>query len=638
MRRIKKILFFSLLFLIHFFGLLAQESKPNHPTSPIIDSLLHVLQTSKEDSTKLNTLVMLGQKLFGLIFAKEGGDYIAVLQYAKKAEALADKLNNRRQKGEALFTQSHVYYQKGNLAEAMKLRLQILKIAEETGDKRCEAQQHYGIGMIYADIDKNEEAMVHYLISLKMKKELEMINTFPQTYNRIAGLYEKKGNYQEALNNYQEGIEASEKINDTHWKGVLYKGIGWVYFKLGNNADAVKYLYEGLKIMREGEEKFYEAEISNTIGEYYIKQAYATSRTIAKKNFDSAYLYYTNALKICKEKELNWMMIGVYSGLSEYFKGIKDYQKALGYYDLSSKIKDSLFNSNSYNKVAEVTIKYETEKEAALQKARLEKLKIEKENRNKLLLICTVSVLIVSAFFLLYLRQRQLKKRAIEKAETVHKMAELEMQSLRSQMNPHFMFNSLNSLQRLILMEENDKSQSYLARFAKMLRMLLDNADKPFIPLQTEIDFLQLYLSLEKLRVPDLQYSISTDPVLNTEQTFVPNMILQPYVENAIWHGLSHKENDKQIQIRIYRENGTVNCEIEDNGVGRKKAEELKTLFRKQHQSKGMELLAKRFKLLNEEYGSNIQSIITDLKKNDEDSGVLVTIKVPVMLSRQMQN
>ena len=118
----------------------------------------------------------------------------------------------------------------------------------------------------------------------------------------------------------------------------------------------------------------------------------------------------------------------------------------------------------------------------------------------------------------------------------------------------------------------------------------------------------------------------------------MPNMILQPYVENAIWHGLSHKEDDKQLQIRIYRENGTVHCEIEDNGVGRKKAEELKSLFRKQHQSKGMELLTKRFRLLNEEYGSNIQTEITDLKKNNVDSGVLVTVKVPVMLSHQMQN
>ena len=168
--------------------------------------------------------------------------------------------------------------------------------------------------------------------------------------------------------------------------------------------------------------------------------------------------------------------------------------------------------------------------------------------------------------------------------------------------------------------------------------MLLENAEKPFIPLQKEIDFLRLYLSLESIRVPDLQYSISTDPALNTEQILIPNMILQPYIENAIWHGLSHKATDKQLQVRIFRENGTVNYEIEDNGVGRKKAAELKSLFRQKHESKGMELLSKRFKLLNEEYSSEITTRITDVMKNGEVMGTLVRIQVPVTISMQLQN
>src|SRR4030095_10909267 len=109
---------------------------------------------------------------------------------------------------------------------------------------------------------------------------------------------------------------------------------------------------------------------------------------------------------------------------------------------------------------------------------------------------------------------RNLKKRAMEKAQTTHQLAELEMQSLRSQLNPHFMFNSLNSIQTLILKEDSDKSHSYLSRFARLLRMLLENAEKPFVALQKEIDFLQLYLGLENLRVPDLQYSVSIDPSL----------------------------------------------------------------------------------------------------------------------------
>jgi LytS/YehU family sensor histidine kinase len=135
-----------------------------------------------------------------------------------------------------------------------------------------------------------------------------------------------------------------------------------------------------------------------------------------------------------------------------------------------------------------------------------------------------------------------------------------------------------------------------------------------------------------------MQYSISADSELDKEKILIPNMFLQPYVENAIWHGLSHKENNKLLQIRVFRQNGTVNYEIEDNGLGRKKAEELKSLFRKQHQSKGMELLSKRIKLLNREYSSAIQIDVRDVMTGNEVTGTLVSVKVPVNPSVQLQN
>ena len=214
----------------------------------------------------------------------------------------------------------------------------------------------------------------------------------------------------------------------------------------------------------------------------------------------------------------------------------------------------------------------------------------------------------------------------------------LEMQSLRSQLNPHFMFNSLNAIQELILMEENDKSHSYLARFSKLLRLLLENTEKAFIPLQREIDFIQLYLSLENLRIPELQFSITVDPAIDTEQTAIPNMILQPYIENAIWHGLSHKATDKKLQIRITKTKGAIQYEIEDNGVGRKKSAELKSLFRKEHKSKGMELLSKRFKLLSKELGADIVTSYEDVMNNGEVAGTLVTIKVPNNFSEEIKD
>jgi LytS/YehU family sensor histidine kinase len=109
---------------------------------------------------------------------------------------------------------------------------------------------------------------------------------------------------------------------------------------------------------------------------------------------------------------------------------------------------------------------------------------------------------------------------------------------------------------------------------------------------------------LENLRIPDLQYSIQLDPAIQPEKVMIPNMMLQPYLENAIWHGLSHKKNNRKLQIRIHEKGNSLLFEIEDNGVGRKKADEMKSLYRKEHKSKGMELLSKRFNLLSKQYGT----------------------------------
>ena len=217
-------------------------------------------------------------------------------------------------------------------------------------------------------------------------------------------------------------------------------------------------------------------------------------------------------------------------------------------------------------------------------------------------------------------------------------MAELELQSLRARLNPHFMFNSLNAIQELILKEDFENSHTYLAKFARLLRMLLENSEKPFTSLQKEIDFVELYLSIEKLRLPDLQYSITIDPFIDKDETLIPTMILQPYIENAVWHGLSHKAGNRKLGLIIKKQNGVVVYNVKDNGVGRKRSAELKSLYRKKHESKGMELLTKRFKLLSDEFGSDIRTEVNDVMNNDEVGGTEVAIMVPESITYHIKS
>ncbi len=635
---IKKNLLFILWLLLCGKGVLGQQfSYTPEERILIVDSLLLVLKNTSLDSIKVKVLNGLASNKYMIARQNGGNDFEPALKLANEALLLAQKLNDKQEQENAISTLAGILRVQGNLPESLKRHFIALKLSEEIGNKQEVANEHLAIGVIYSELGNLSEALKNQLISLKIKEEIGWKDALPLSYNAIGNTYYDKGNIDEAMKYFILGLKISKK-QDAGQVGAGYKGLGKVYMAKGDYTEALKYFFNALKMLELGGAKFYLSECYLGIGDVYLKKATSEKIQLSKGNYIKALRYFDTGLLLAKRTSYKKSIINAYSGLAEAYTGIGDYKKALRYTLLKSQLKDSLFNNSSYTKMAELKMQYEAENKAVIEKAKQEKGRADKKSKNNLLILGGSAIILIFIFVGLLLRQRNLKKRANEKVETIHKMAELEMQSLRSQLNPHFIFNSLNSIQTLILKEETDKSQSYLSRFGRLLRMLLENADKPFIPLRKEIDFLQLYLGLESLRVPDMQYSFSTDPALNTDQILIPNMFLQPYVENAIWHGLSHKEINKQLQIRIYRENGIMNYEIEDNGVGRKKAEELKSLFHKQRQSKGMELLSKRIKLLNSEYSSTIQTEITDVIKNSEVAGTLVTIKIPVTLSESLLN
>jgi len=285
---------------------------------------------------------------------------------------------------------------------------------------------------------------------------------------------------------------------------------------------------------------------------------------------------------------------------------------------------DALERERTQQLINELKAKTLLQQEQALQRRR---------TRAFILGVALLAVLSVGAYGFIRWQYRQ--KRKLQQTEDAHKMAELELQSLRAQLNPHFMFNSINAIQDLIINKQNDHSQLYLARFSKLLRMLLDSASQPFVPLQQELQVLDLYLSLEKLRMPNLEYTLNTEDTVSPSETMIPNMSLQPFIENALWQGLASKTGSRKLLVRVYQTPGFLNFDIEDNGIGRKKAAELKNEDQNNNYEKGMQLLKKRFELLSKEYGASINSTITDLEENHVPTGTLVTIAMPLTLCEQ---
>ncbi len=224
---------------------------------------------------------------------------------------------------------------------------------------------------------------------------------------------------------------------------------------------------------------------------------------------------------------------------------------------------------------------------------------------------------------------RELQSRQ-KHSELEQKATELEMQALRAQMNPHFIFNCLSSINRFVLKNETEAASDYLTRFSRLIRMVLINSQKQSIPLEDEMEMLRLYLDMERLRFKNsFDYNITYTNTIETGSVFIPPLLLQPFCENAIWHGLMHKEGRGRLDIWITLENKTLLCTITDNGIGTKRAAEIKTKSGEKGKSLGLKITKDRLALLNQ--NSEIQTFFEmhDLQdENGEAAGTKVVIRI----------
>jgi ligand-binding sensor domain-containing protein len=231
------------------------------------------------------------------------------------------------------------------------------------------------------------------------------------------------------------------------------------------------------------------------------------------------------------------------------------------------------------------------------------------------------------------LRIKRIRRRQEEKEQINHRLAELENTALQAQMNPHFIFNCLNSIQQYIFDHETLVANKYLTGFSRLIRSTLHNSSRNFISLADEIDYLSTYLSLEKLRFKEkMDYTIEVDPGIDKELFKIPPMLIQPFVENSMRHGLRHKTQGKgTIQLRMRYSGQKLLVTVEDNGIGRKKAATYKTREHIEYQSKGMSLTADRIRMMNVKYGNAIRVEVTDLEDDlGRAAGTRVVLEFPI--------
>jgi len=209
-----------------------------------------------------------------------------------------------------------------------------------------------------------------------------------------------------------------------------------------------------------------------------------------------------------------------------------------------------------------------------------------------------------------------------------HQLDTIQLKALKSQMNPHFIFNSLNSIQELILQQEKESAYNYISKFALLVRKILHHSDKEYIDFEDEVNILKVYLQLEQLRFKKgFIFEIIAKNIADVE---IPPMLIQPFVENALKHGLLHKKGDKNLLISFELVKDLLYCTIEDNGIGRQKSNDIKNRQKKHHKSFSVESINTRFEILKNIYGENIGVTYSNLYSNKEDVGTKVILKIPV--------
>ena len=431
----------------------------------------------------------------------------------------------------------------------------------------------------------------------------------------------------------------------------IFHNIFW-----GRYHTAVKEYSKALPPLQQGLELAIEFNQPLFISKLHIEVARVY---LGMKNYRTALQHAEQGLKASENIHALLEMTAAAGTLSEIYDGLKIYDKAYFYSKQEKAYHDSLISEEDKRKIALLQVENDLadqkrESELLAKNAQLKEQQLQRESLIKNIVIAGLLVFVIFAIVairsialqrrnekLRHRHQLQIKQFENENAQAKLQKhsSDLEMQTLRPQMNPHFIFNCLNAINHFIQKNETETASDYLTKFSRLIRMVLQSSSHKYISLHDELETLHLYIGMESVRFKEhFSYSIYCDPKVDIESVQIPPMLLQPFVENAIWHGLMHKKDGGKLSIDIKEEDNTLLCTIQDNGIGRKKAAELKSKSASYKKSMGMQITENRLKMLYSGHGNGPAMKIVDLENEDgEATGTKIILRLPVKLHQMAE-
>ncbi len=655
----------------------------------ITDSMYHFAVQANDEANKIRYKFGAASSLLNMARSKQLSNQNAASgKYVHQALQLAEEMKNDQLLGRAYYILANVE----NQAENYKKAIYYFKNA---GDVQQETEVTTWLCMSYSNKGEYEQGLPYCDKCIPLARKNVQTDTSQWGHELVqwslydmAGIYKAAGDYESAMNYLFQGNNYAKEIN-SGW--TMYLDISELYCLMGKYDSALYYW----NIWKKDWSKYARGHqaLGNTIlGKIYIGtnqsekvipllkddilffrkkgkkkgngivqpllfsgEAYAQ-----KKNYDVALRYVREAFGYAKENNARPYMMDSYKLLSELYHHLGKNDSAYLYLIKYITLKDSILNKqfllrlNNYKKAAE-EVKKESQLGFLMRDNKIKQQQLKQQTIFKNFLFALLFTLVLIGIFVfrntrLKRKNERLQRQQLEQqlnvqqlenqkqhAELNQKATELEMQALRAQMNPHFIFNCLSSINRFILKNETEAASDYLTRFSRLIRMVLINSQQSLISVEDELEMLRLYLDMERLRFKNaFDYNIIFTNRVDAGSVYIPPLLLQPFCENAIWHGLMHKDEKGNLNIALHMEDGVLHCSISDDGIGRKKAMEMKSKSVEKDKSLGLKITTERLALLNSEKGISTFYEINDiLDEEDNVIGTKVDLKIKCRNSLQ---
>ena len=507
------------------------------------------------------------------------GQYAAAIEQAQQASKIAEDRNSDLLEAASNAQLSLIYSTKGYAYEGTAYALKALVVLRELEKGPKLALPYYQVGNAYILLSDTARALTYFRLAMndEVRQEQDYLVALIDVERGL--LHVKRREWAKARTRLRYALEQSESQNNI-------RGIAYASYALGVLANAEQYYEQALAYFQKANDIY--DRLEDNLGMARVLQG-MSSVALSRREYDEAIDYLNDALRRARLSRAMVMVQNIYQSFALVHQEMGEYEQAMKYQQKYHSAKDSILNHDKNRAIAEIESRYHMQelklKNAELEGRNLLNIALRAETmRNQRLRNRQNSYVIIglSSFFIFCLiigflvyRQDKLNNRIREKG--------LEQKALRAQMNPHFLFNSLNSIQSLIATDRNAEASIYLAKFSRLMRRILQNSREAFIPLSQEMEFLDNYMELEQRRFTEaFEYEL-WEEVEDPHFMMIQPMVIQPFIENAIIHGLLRQSKKGQLSVCFKEHSETlIQCIIEDNGIGREAAANFKTDENKQ--------------------------------------------------------